>query len=576
MKKIKFISLFLATMAFTACSLDENPLYSVNNVTAFSSEKTANIALMGCYGYLATTSAHGQQIPQIMVGYSGLAWVQAGGSNADLGNTLIASPSDDQIKSAWAAWYKVIGECNVFIKSVAESPLSAEYKAYATAHAKFLRGFSYYHLALTFGGVPLKLEPSSMDNVAQGRTPVEKIYEQVEKDWLESAELLLPRDKMDMKDGMATKYTVYAYLAKFYYMLASKENTPSSSYWAKAKAMGDIVIKEGKYALEPKFGNLFKTKVQNSKEAIFQLNFTTVSASIGNRTSWLYSPANSTTGISYGSIRVSKAFYDQFRGTYPDDPRLNETFLSDWINIKTNKQRNFSYPYIGKNIGTSKAPVFVPIDSIDYKKLSDPTNPKRSELSVKIDSAFCVKTGEHAGWPYFKKAMDTGAEAQYTYKNIMLYRYADFLLMMADVENELGHPDLALQYANLVLERARKSGAKLATEPKAWTNALSQDELRHRIYDERLFELAGEDDLYLEVRRRGTEYLKIVVDRHNRHNITNGLIDYTTKEKYTAGWRDRLLSATPDLLKRNLLLPIPRDEINNNEAMSNADQNYGY
>jgi hypothetical protein len=31
-----------------------------------------------------------------------------------------------------------------------------------------------------------------------------------------------------------------------------------------------------------------------------------------------------------------------------------------------------------------------------------------------------------------------------------------------------------------------------------------------------------------------------------------------------------------ELLKRNLLLPIPRNELNTNGGLTNEDQNYGY
>ncbi len=44
-----------------------------------------------------------------------------------------------------------------------------------------------------------------------------------------------------------------------------------------------------------------------------------------------------------------------------------------------------------------------------------------------------------------------------SHKNLILYRYADLLLMLADVYNELDRKDDAINTADIVLARARKS-----------------------------------------------------------------------------------------------------------------------
>lgn len=577
MKKIKYICLLLAAITFSSCEklLEEDPQYSINNKTAFESEATANVALDGCYGYLTTYNVFGQAVPELFVGASGLSWAQTNKGDQDMMASFNMPATSGLINMAWSGLYKVIGQCNFFINSTNESSLSEAYKKNAIAQAKFLRALSYYYLASAFGDVPLRIDPTTAETITAGRTPRAEVYAQVEKDLLEAAEDLSTKEDLGAEAaGRATKYAAYAYLAKLYFMLASHENNQASPYWAKAKEMGDKVISEGKYNLEPKFKNLFVAYSRGSAESIFQLNFTTASTTVGNRNSWIFSPPNSTTGISWGRFRASKAFYDHFRGTHPDDPRLKSTFGNEWKQLNNN-QTQFSYPYIrSANLGTPAAPVFRAIDSVNYSALADPTNPQLSEISEGMRAAFVNRVGDHQGWPYYIKQMDVAATAQNSNRNYILFRYADFLLMMADIENELGNKPEAIEYLNTVLARARNSGNTLAVHPKDATAALSPEELRVTIFNERLFELAGEFETFLEVRRRGVDYLKRVVDRHNNHNITRAFVENAAAVGNVNNFRERLLPTSPDQLRKNLLLPIPSNEINTNDQINEDDQNF--
>ena len=65
-----------------------------------------------------------------------------------------------------------------------------------------------------------------------------------------------------------------------------------------------------------------------------------------------------------------------------------------------------------------------------------------------------------------------------SHKNLILYRYADLLLMLADVYNELDRKDDAINTVDLVLARARKSGAKVSTQPAKWESTLTKDQVR--------------------------------------------------------------------------------------------------
>lgn len=572
---IKYISLLVVVLTTVSCKklLDEDPKYSINNKTAFESESTANLALNGCYGYMTTYSAYGQGIPEIMVGASGLSWTLTNGADQDTYASMSVPTTNGLVGMVWSGWYKVIGECNYFISSVTESTLSDSYKKQSIAEAKFLRALCYFNLANVFGGVPLRTEPTSSLTIAKGRASRAEVYKQVEQDWLDAAENLSTKEEMGANaTGKATKYAAYAYLAKLYWMLGSQDNVSSSPNWAKAKQYGDKVFELGNYSLTPKFAALFVNAVNNSPESIFQLNFSTASASVGNRGNWVFSPANTTTGISWGRIKASKAFYDQFKGTYPDDPRLKVSFKTSFTQIKTNNFQVFSYPYIGGVAGVNNQVT----DSINYAMLADPTNPKLEEVPVAIKTAFTTNFGDHQGWPYFVKQMDIASTAQNSNKNVIIYRYADFLLLMADVENELGNYDKSLGYLNDVLTRARTSANTPSVYPKKILAVLPQEDMRLRVFNERLFELAGEYEMYVDVRRRGTAFFKLVIDRNNNHNMTKAFVANAIAANSVTAFRDRMLPNTEDQLKKNLLLPIPQSEMNSNESITSSDQNFGY
>ena len=52
--------------------------------------------------------------------------------------------------------------------------------------------------------------------------------------------------------------------------------------------------------------------------------------------------------------------------------------------------------------------------------------------------------------------------------------------------------DDAINTADIVLARARKSGIKVSAQPAKWESTLTKEQVREKIFFERLFEGAGE------------------------------------------------------------------------------------
>lgn len=98
--------------------------------------------------------------------------------------------------------------------------------------------------------------------------------------------------------------------------------------------------------------------------------------------------------------------------------------------------------------------------------------------------------------PVFRKFIPTavsGMEADETAMNIMLMRYANVMLMRAEVLNEQNHPELAKPIINELRARANMPGMK----------GSSQAEVRAQIEHERIVEFALENYRFYDLRRWG-------------------------------------------------------------------------
>lgn len=609
MKNSIYITVLMGLFAFSSCEswLEEDPQYSLNNKVLFSSESGAQMALNTCYGYLGGQGNYGQFMQSVPVLSSGIAWVKVRGNNdSRLASLEAQANSTDQLDWPWKWMYLLVNETNTFIENIDKSPLSDAIKNQMRGEAKFLRGVAYYNLATMWGDVPLKTSPSKYDAVSIPRTPKQEVFAQVEKDFTEASQELSEKSK----DGFTNKWAAKAYLGKLYHTLGSLGDQAA---WSKAKVVFDEIYASGVFSLQPKFEDLFVNNLQGSKESIFQINYTTSSIWLSNRGNMQFAAASSVGMNAYGNIRASKAFYDLYRATYPGDPRLEATFLTRFRNlaaggapkpqvepVPTVRDSTVTYPYMVVN----EEPAITPpgwknkrqlMVELPYEDMSNPQNPSIEELNNhpnpyikpndKGKEGFVNKmansSGEYQGWPYFKKSWDPTDVSNKSKKNVILLRYADLLLMMADTYNELGDKQRAIDLADEVLSRARNSGKTPSPQPAKWASTLSKEAITEKIYFERIFELAGEQNMYQIIRGKGTGLFKQLLEIMNAHELTRSQAQAGGE---TSMWRDRVLGVgigvnrtlTEDFLKKNLLLPIPQSEIDANSDINYTDNNFGY
>jgi hypothetical protein len=149
---------------------------------------------------------------------------------------------------------------------------------------------------------------------------------------------------------------------------------------------------------------------------------------------------------------------------------------------------------------------------------------------------------ERPSWRKYQMIYKRPSEDVRSGINFRVIRYADVLLMMAEVENEVSGPSAALPYINQV--RARED-VQMPPYPTAQFPTSNQAQMRTAIQHERRVEMAGEQIRNRDIRR----------------------------------WRKLGFLPSepiPNWNQRYSLLPIPLEEIDNNSALTNSDQNPGY
>lgn len=498
---------------FQSCEeyLDEEPITQYNEEQVFSTESGIESAVNGLYASFASGAYHGSAMHGLIIPHSGKFWSSQGASED--ATSLNCSTSNTWLVRLWPQMYQAINQANVIIANLENSEQDFSNKDYAIAQAYFIRAATYFDLVRLFGGVPIKTIPASVENLHTPRASVAEVYELIISDF-EMAKQMLPNEGEYFMER-PTKLAASAYLAKVYLTMASQPNAASNLWQA---AYDEAIEVYGNYSLTNTYEELFLPGNENTSEAIFEIQYGQNGGIRNADVIRFYIPQESTLvppeQVTFGRVRPNKETFDQHITQYADDPRIASTFIYDSYEQSSGGSQNIY-----------------------------PTN----------------TTGNN-GFPVLYKYRDPSYNGTTTNANFIKIRYADVLLMLAEIENELNGPENAYPYVNEVLTRARQlpNGGE-SIEPSNWSG-MSQSEFRERIMEERQYELLGEGHSWFDARRRGYEYfIEHIVEPHNNQSNLDDNKDFIY----------------PVTIK-NMLLPLPLTELSGNYEISEADQNPGY
>jgi len=507
MKIKKLIFTMIVGLLAISCSLNEDPPF-LSNESAFATLDNAQSTLDGVYSSLSGYDYLAFRYHYVINGNSGLFVSGKGNSNKHNDNLTMCSlmPQSNavDIENLWREIYRSIGRANVVIASVEEvdSPAMPDEFGYndVLGEAYFIRAYSYFNLVRLWGDIPLRLEPTNMDNVHLGKTNAKDVYSQIIKDADMAKKLMFTQ--VDQRPGYPANLAASMLKAKVYMHLATAAVELQDSginYWTSAYDEAKEVY--GNYSLVANYATLWTAEGgNNTSESIFDVQFNDIQSSNFAR---LWTANKATFGATWGRIKMNPENYDLHEAKYPGDQRIAETFISEYV--KTN------------NGSTTK------------------TYPSRTRTSF--------ANGYPFGYKYWMK--DASNTTGVSNKNYIAYRYADLLLMLAEISNELQNGE-ETGYLSEVLSR-------VGLTPHA-DYANGQDEFRNAIMREYRFELLGEGQDWFNNRRRGYQFFKTnIIELHNNAPTFKANVDVV------------LLDNDESVMH----LPIPASEINTNEEINN-------
>lgn len=480
----------------------------------------------------------------------------------------------DMVDALWKGCYGLISRANTAIPIIAamENP-SEDYKNNCIGELRFQRAFAYFLLVRAYGAVPIQPETADFDK-NQPRQSVATVYEYIITDLEQAARLLYKNTDSDYKSGHVSAGSAAGLLAKVYATMASAsmpvgtevevrsgapyttdgngnriyaplgtfrlskqavdgyEQMDATQLWQQAADWAESVMDGtfGNYELLP-YERLWTKAAASESEFMFSVG--TVSGDATYKTSVHTQYEGYMTGVgsdyiqSGGWIGCTRHWYDLFDH---DDYRITQGVKHRWrVYTQAASNSGFYYPYddeytimaTGRNLNGDwvKDPSGIFGDGVNYYYSADAqclafTTKYMDVTNDAIDNA-------DANWPFL--------------------RLADVVLIYAEALNELDRPGDALAQLNRVRERSNAVRASMGGAKALVTKAAR----RSAILEERAKELACEADRRWDLIRWGI-YLDAM-------NAIGGTDDGGVQKGRST---------------RNLLFPIPQQEINTNAAIN--------
>ncbi|MEK9603093.1 MAG: RagB/SusD family nutrient uptake outer membrane protein [Flavobacteriaceae bacterium] len=508
MKNYKIILLMIFGLFTVSCDLDEDPIFL--DVSMYENPESASAAIDGIYQSLTTYNTQERRY-FVVNGFSGFFTTgKNGNNNKNINNVNLFSLKpvyDADSEAVWGGLYQAIAQANSAIKNlkVAESPSTTSELQLAdlAGHAYFLRAWCYFSLTRLFGDIPLWLELPSSSSLNQAKTASKDIYAQAINDAMMAKSLL----NGSKGKGYPKVFAANMLLSKLYMTLATNvslqaDGISETEYWQKAYDEAIEVYRSANYSLVSNYSSLFTDSSENTSESIFELQISQDAAN--SQMGRNYSPWKWKKTLAFGWFKVHANIYDDHAATYPNDPRLEGTFISEWTRADNGKTAKFY-----------------------------PSNPSRS--SYFNANPFFFKFAEK----------DQTSTTQYNSQNIVVYRYAELLIMLSEISNELQNGEEMI-YVQQVLDR-------VGMTPHAGYNG-SKEDFRDAIMREYRYELLGEGEDAHNNRRRGFNYFLVnVILKHNNNPGFKANVDLTLSTDES----------------KVMQLPIPLIEVNTNELIDN-------
>ena len=530
----------LLTLFFTGCKeLDLAPENSFTDLTYWTSEAKAQSVLNTAYSQMFSSEYFFYNEALSDNAYNGRGDTEGAASLA----SGIHDPSLGRIKDEWNFHYQGIKSCNILLENIDRvTDMDEERRERMKAEARFLRAFQHFQLMSWFGDVPL-LERDINIEEAQilQRTPREQVLAFI-LDELESVAGILPANteytaeesgKITSGAAVALKARVLLYESDWEGVVAECERLMNSAEF-------------GTYGLHPSYEGLFLPENEYNSEDILSLQFVPQFRTWGE----YFDFAPLSAGARLNAMAPTQELVDSY--LMLNGSRIDEASSGfDENDPYSNRDPRLTYTVVYHRFEWKKA------EGGTHTIYIEPgSDPNEDALDEYVPGSSSTTTGY-----YWRKYFDpTHLPGLASGLNLMLIRYADVLLMYAEAQNEIS--TLSGNDWDLTIRELRARAGFTDARALDFNAALSQDEIRTIIRNERRVELAMEGLRIFDIRR-----WRIAEDvlngwahgaRFGPAEIDNGYL--------------RVDNRTFDPSK-HYLWPVPRDERNLNP---NLGQNPGW
>ncbi len=519
MKKIIFLFIGLS---FIAGGCDKKlDLVNPNKLTTADYWKTKEQAYGGCtaiYNALIVDGSYMRSFPGLTDSRGDDFTGDSPWLDLDLTGQFIIPTTSGPVFWIWREFYLVVNRANQVIAYVGqydESVLPAAEKKRILGQAYFLRGLAYYNLATTFQKVPvITVSVVNKDDYAAPTATEEVLWNQIFSD-LAEAESDLPKsyDDADItgldkgQKGRATKGAAAGLLGKAY--LYRHDYAKAGVQFEKFFAGGSL---SGVYSLMTDYRDNFRDVNENNAESLFEIQFT---PGAGTDMNWCCEPS-----AAWKQVQTISITYAQ------EGAGFSDYLPTRWIYNEYKKEATVDGKSDPRLLATIAS--YEPADNSTMAYGRAWWNPTTSIYPRKY-----TNDGVGNGKPdEFSPFGESGI-------NYRVLRYADILLMYAEVLNELNRTADAYPYIQQVRTRAKLPN--LAAVRPGMTQAQMRDQLAH----ERALEFAIEGQRINDLIRWGWFYDATKLAELKTHDV-----DFNT---YTPG---------------NEYLPIPQQELDVNKNLS--------
>lgn len=404
----------------------------------------------------------------------------------------IADPSLGKFADEWKWVFEGIKTCHVFLENVDKVPnMDAALKEKRIAEIRFIRAYLYFRLVNFYGDVPFFTKDITLaESRTIARTSKSTVLSFIHTELDEIMEILPNRDALAPADrGRITNGAACAFQARAYLY---------ESNWEKTITYCEKLINEqskyGTYSLFPNYADLFTAKNEYNQEVILDCGY------VPSLRTWAkyYDAAPISTGARLNAYAPVQSLVDNY---------LTATGLE----IGKDASYNENNPYVNRDPRLAATVVFHLGEwpHADGTTATIYIKPGTGSTTIeKMDLYVSASSNSTATGYYIKKYNDVTATTTFdSGLNIIMFRYADVLLMYAEAKFEQGQLNSTIW--DLTIKPIRERAG--FTNPSAlnYPSTLSETEMRKVIRNERRSELALEGLRYYDIVRwkAGTEYL---------------------------------------------------------------------